>query len=248
MPTGVAASSRFRSGPLKYFGYALREPLLVGVPLGLGFAWLYRRHRAALPVAVVVAMTAVFAVGPVFGLPLIRRYVETPAVLLTLFYGLAVCGWMLLPPGAARKPLDGRRRSRRGAVCRLPAVARARSSQAVERRIDVDGRMYADLQVAAEAPVVRAAFERCAPLTAADHRPIPFARFWLDGDPGSVTTVEQRGEPDGADAAAPAPQPVHRPRVQAEHVPAREAARRLPADLPQPVLARLRRAGLLVLT
>jgi hypothetical protein len=37
---------------------------------------------------------------------------------------------------------------------------------------------------------VRAAFARCAPLTAADHRPIPFVRYWLGGAPGSVRTVE----------------------------------------------------------
>ena len=30
----------------KYFGYALREPLLLGVPIGLAFAWLYARRRA----------------------------------------------------------------------------------------------------------------------------------------------------------------------------------------------------------
>jgi hypothetical protein len=180
----------------KYFGYALREPMVLGVPLGLTFAWLYRRRRVALPAAVVVAMTAVFAVGPLFGLPLIRRYVETPAVLLTLFYGLAVCGWALLPPGRARN-----RWMAVGGLAVALSVAylpwHVDKLQAVERRIDVDGRMYADLQVAAEAPVVRAAFERCAPLTAADHRPIPFARFWLDGDPGSVTTVESGASPMG---------------------------------------------------
>ena len=37
---------------------------------------------------------------------------------------------------------------------------------------------------------MRAAFARCAPLTAADHRPIPFIRYWLGGAPGSVRTVE----------------------------------------------------------
>ena len=181
---------------LKYFGYALREPLLLGVPIGLGFAWLYRRQRALLPAAVVVAMTAVFAVGPVFGLPLIRRYVETPAVLLTLFYGLAVCGWMLLPAGRTRN-----RWMAVGGLAVALSVAyvpwHIDKLQAVERRIDVDGRMYNDLQVASEAPIVRAAFARCAPLTAADHRPIPYARFWLDGAPGSVTTVENGASPMG---------------------------------------------------
>ena len=33
----------------KYFGSTLREPLVAGVPIGLAFAWLYRRRAAALP-------------------------------------------------------------------------------------------------------------------------------------------------------------------------------------------------------
>jgi hypothetical protein len=178
----------------KYFGYALREPMVIGVPLGLGFAWLYARRRALLPAAVVVAMTAVFAVGPLFGLPLIRRYVETPAVLLTLFYGLAVAGWTLLPPGRARN-----RWLALGGLAVVLSVAyipwHAGKLESVGRRVDVDGMLYADLQRLAESPPVRAAFERCAPLTAADHRPIPFARFWLDGAPGSVRTVENGASP-----------------------------------------------------
>src|SRR6187399_2134454 len=87
----------------QYFGFTLREPLVVGVPIGLVFAWLYRRREGALPVAVAAAMTVVFAIGPIFGLPLIGRYLRTPAILLALFYGLAVCGFALLPEGTARR-------------------------------------------------------------------------------------------------------------------------------------------------
>ena len=87
---------------VQYIGFVLRLPLLIGIPIGLVFAWLHARRRAMLPLAAIVAMLAVFAAGPLFGLPLIRRYVETPAVLLTLFYGLAVCGFTLLPHGPAR--------------------------------------------------------------------------------------------------------------------------------------------------
>src|SRR5207237_1002635 len=36
---------------LQYFGYTLREPLLVGIPIGLAFAWLYRRRQGPLPLA-----------------------------------------------------------------------------------------------------------------------------------------------------------------------------------------------------
>jgi hypothetical protein len=193
----------------QYFGYALREPLVAGIPLGLLFAWLHARRRAALPVAVVVAMVAVFAVGPFFGLPLIRRYVETPAVLLTLFYGLAVCGWLLLPPGRSR---------RRWQAVGLLAVAlsvaylpwHARELVTVERRLDRDGAMYADLQAAAEARAVRAAFARCAPLAAGDHRPVPFVRYGLGGEPGSVTTVEGGAGPRGRMLLLPRRSPTTR--------------------------------------
>ena len=77
---------------------------MIGIPIGLFFAWRYRRREAILPLVVVAAMTLVFMVGPVFGLPLIGRYVRTPSVLLTPFYGLAVCR---LPPARRRRAPGG---------------------------------------------------------------------------------------------------------------------------------------------
>ena len=44
---------------------------------------------------------------------------------------------------------------------------------------------------------MRAAFARCGPLTTGDHRPIPFVRYWLDGDPGTVGTVAGGASPMG---------------------------------------------------
>src|SRR5215212_4066043 len=81
----------------KYLGYTLREPLVVGIPIGLVFAYRQRLRGAVLPLAVAAAMLTVFLASPLFGLPLIGRYVRTPAVLLALFYGLAVFGWRMLP-------------------------------------------------------------------------------------------------------------------------------------------------------
>jgi hypothetical protein len=180
----------------QYFGYALREPLVLGIPIGLVFAWRYARRPSYLPLAVVVAIVAVFAIGPIFGLPLIRRYIATPAVLLTLFYGLAVAGWLMLPRGRARTGWMAA-----GAVAVLLSLAylpwhydRLRT---VATRIDKDSVLYGDLQEAMEAPQVRAAFEACPDLTAGDHRPMPFARFWLDGAPGTVSTVEGGASPMG---------------------------------------------------
>src|SRR5215213_1243435 len=76
----------------KYLAYTVREPLVLGVPIGLAFALRRRLRGAVLPLVVVAAMLAVFLASPFFGLPLIGRYVRTPAVLLTLLYGLSVLG------------------------------------------------------------------------------------------------------------------------------------------------------------
>jgi hypothetical protein len=180
----------------QYFGFLLREPLLIGIPIGLAFAWLHARRRAALPLAAVLAMIAVFAIGPLFGLPLIRRYVETPGVLLTLFYGLAVCGWTLLRPGRARTGWIVAGACAAGlSLAYLPF--HANQLETVDRRVHLDGVLYRHLQRVAESPRVRAAFERCAPLSTGDHRPIPFLRFWLGGDPGSVGTVASGASPMG---------------------------------------------------
>jgi hypothetical protein len=180
----------------KYFAYALREPMIIGIPIGLAFAWIYVRRRAFLPAAVVVAMVAVFAGGSLFGLPLIRRYVDTPAVLLTLFYGLAVCGWTLLPQGRARKrwmALGGVALA--ASVMFLPWHLNMLDNPA--RRVNVDTRMYGSLQRILETKRVKKSFARCPSLTAADHRPIPFVRYWLDAPPGTVHTVENGASPMG---------------------------------------------------
>lgn len=180
----------------QYVGFTLREPLILGVPVGLVFAWRHRRRAATLPVAVIVAMLAVFAVGPVFGLPLIGRYVRTPAELMTLFFGLAVAGWMLLPRGRERTWWIGL-----AALCALVFVAFAPNNVTLLRglhtRVVREGAYYRSLHAITTSPRVRRAFATCAPLSAADHRPVPYLRFWLRGAPGSVTTIEDQAAPLG---------------------------------------------------
>ena len=175
----------------QYFGYVLREPLLVAIPLGLWFAWRRRLRAALLPLGVAAAMVVVFAVNPVFGLPLIGRYVRTPSVLLAVFAGLAVCGWLLL-----RRDDPGRRAWQVvAAVAVLASVVylpwHARLLQAQETRVDRNGELYAGLRDVAHSPRVRAAMRACGGrIAASDHRPVPYLRHWLGTDPGSVVTLE----------------------------------------------------------
>jgi hypothetical protein len=194
----------------QYLAFTLREPLVVGVPIGLLLAWRHRRRREVLlPVVVAAVMLAVFAAGPVLGLPLIGRYVRTPAVLLALFYGLAVAGWTLLPPGRARRGWLAA-----GVLALLLSVAflprHVTLLGGLHERVERDGRFYGDLRAAVQAPRVRAAFAACAPLTAADHRPIPYVRDWLDGAPGSVGTVEDGASPLGRVLLVPRRTPLPR--------------------------------------
>ena len=114
----------------------------------------------------------------------------------------------------------------------------------VERRIDKDGVLYGDLQQAMEAPQVRAAFEACPDLTAGDHRPMPYARFWLDGAPGTRLDRRGRREPDGQAAADAGQGPDDAPHLPAEGLPEGRDARRLHDDLREPLVARQRRARL----
>jgi hypothetical protein len=181
---------------LKYFGFTLREPLIVGIPIGLAFAWRHRRKQAALPVAVATAMTLVFAIGPLFGLPLIARYIRTPAVLLTVFFGLALFGWMSLPKSRERTGWLVAAVVTAGAfIAFLPSNVHMLDGLRV--RSEREGGFYRDLRRVGESPRVRAAFAACAPLTASDHRPIPYIRYWLDGNPHSVGTVENGASPLG---------------------------------------------------
>jgi hypothetical protein len=179
----------------QYYGYTLREPLVIGIPVGLWFAWRHRRREAVLPLVVVAAMTLVFMAGPVFGLPLIGRYVRTPSVLLTPFYGLAVTGFLLLADAAARRRW------------KLIGIATAALSVAflpwhygmlsdLERRLDRDGRMYEELRAAARAPAVRDAVAECGGrISASDYRPLPHLRYWLGTGPGTAGTTLQDASP-----------------------------------------------------
>jgi len=173
----------------QYYGYSLREPLVVGIPVGLFFAWRFRRRAAILPLVVVAAMTLVFMIGPAFGLPLIGRYVRTPSVLLTLFYGLAVCGFLTLHDPRARGLWMWI-----GIACGALSVLflpwHVAMLSDLERRLDRDGAMYAALRDTAHAPAVREAVARCGGrITATDYRPLPHLRWWLGTGPGSVGTT-----------------------------------------------------------
>jgi hypothetical protein len=65
--------------------------------------------------------------------------------------------------------------------------------------------MYRDLRAAGQADATRAAFAACAPLSASDRRPIPYVRWWVDGNAGSVGTTEHHSSRLGKLLLVPRP-------------------------------------------
>lgn len=189
---------------LQYFGYILRIPLLIGIPVGLYLAWKRGLARAAIPVVVALLLVLAFAAGPIFGLPLIGRYLRTPSALLVIFYGAACLWWLTWPRSPERT-----RWAVVGGVCLALSLAYLPSSieqhESLQDRRDREAALFASLRDLAEAPRVQAAFERCPQLTATDHRPVPHLRWWLDGDPGTVRTTEDGSAPPGRILVVPRP-------------------------------------------
>jgi hypothetical protein len=69
--------------------------------------------------------------------------------------------------------------------------------RALQTRTARESAFYRSLRGGATSPLVARAFAACQPLSLADHRPLPFVRYWLHGRPGSVTTVERGSSPLG---------------------------------------------------
>ena len=192
---------------VQYFAYTLRQPLGVGMPIGLAFAIIHRDRfgrAAALLLSVAGSMVVVFAVNPVFGLPLIGRYVRTPSILIAIFFGVALAGWALLDDGREKRIWQG--------LAVLVAVVFCifipQNVNQISNRREVfhrNAKLYADLEQTGRARIVRRFEKRCGPIYAADHRPEAHLRWWLDGDPGSVATVEGHADKDVALLLVPKP-------------------------------------------
>ena len=187
-------------------------------------------------------MVVVFAVNPIFGLPLIGRYVRTPSVLLAIFFGVALAGWALLEDGREKRIWQG--------LAVLAAVVFCIFIPQNVNQIDYqrevlhrNAKLYADLQDGGGAPVVPPPRQPAAPIFAADHRPMPHLRWWLDGDPGSVATVEgAASKRDGAAAARPQAQRPQ-PAVLQGELPEGPAAGGRHERLRQPLVAVVRAPG-----
>ncbi|MBK5230825.1 MAG: glycosyltransferase family 39 protein [Thermoleophilia bacterium] len=174
---------------LKFLAWTLREPLMLGVPIGTVFVLMFARRQAKILLGLAGLMTLLFIASTVGGLPLIARYVLTPTVLLAVIYAAGVFGWRDLPE-----------QSRRRETWKwLGALSLALSLVFIPwhiglirdqaRKVDNYGSIQRDLRDVAHSPTVRAYYRRCGRFSTNNHRPVPAFRYELGGPPGSVQTL-----------------------------------------------------------
>jgi hypothetical protein len=172
-----------------YLRITLGWQVAIAILVGLAFAWRHARGRWLAPVAVAATLMLLGAAQALVGLPLVTRYVITPSVVLALLFALGAIGWHRLPAGRDRRAWTAA-----GLVALAWAAAwlpwLAGRLDHLRGHVDVNSKLYADLEDVGEAPAVRERFEACGAITAVGHRPVPFLRWWLDGEPRSVHVVE----------------------------------------------------------
>ncbi|MBI4897614.1 MAG: glycosyltransferase family 39 protein [Actinobacteria bacterium] len=180
---------------LKFLGWTLREPLIVGVPIGAVFMLLFARRQAKILFGLAGLMTLIFIASTLGGLPLIARYVLTPAVLLSIVYAAGVLGWRDLPDGSRERSLWKWIGAASLALSIVFIPWHLDLTREQMRKVDNYGSIQRDLRGVAHAPTVREFYLRCGRISTNNHRPVPAFRYELDGPPGSVQTLKDDAHP-----------------------------------------------------
>lgn len=193
---------------LKFFAWTLREPLMIGVPIGLVYCWFCARREGLILFGVATVMSLVFIASTVAGLPLIARYVLTPTVLLAVIYAAGVFGWRSLEPDFPRRELwkwvgAG---SLALSFIFIPWFIPVFEENA--KKIENYQSIQGNLRSVAQAPLVQKYNRLCGRISTTDHRPVPAFRYELDGPPGSVQTTGNLETPLAALALFPAGQQI----------------------------------------
>lgn len=177
---------------LKFLGFTLREPLIIGVPIGCLFVVLLARRGLVL-IGVAAAMLVFFLLSTFAGLPLIARYVLTPTVLLAIVYAVGCLGWMDLPEGSKERRLWQRVGLASLALSVLFIPFNANLIGDVRGKITNSRTIQTDLKDVADSSVVRDYYDRCGRISTYNHPEVPPLRFYLGGPPGSVSAIVSRG-------------------------------------------------------
>ena len=169
----------------------LRLPLLLLALAGLVIEVVWRRgRRMEVPAALFATGTLAFVASGVVGLSLLPRYLTVPAVTLTLFAGLALAGWTLLPEGESRRWRWAVVAAAVVALGVLYAGLRMNVAGKVHRELAFVTGIHDDLVTTLNDPQVRTGL-RCGPLSTPNFRLVPDARWLLDAPASGVVARSQ---------------------------------------------------------
>lgn len=177
----------------RFFGFTLREPLMIGVPIGALFIGLFAKRQAKILLGVAAIMTGIFMLSTIGGLPLIARYVLTPAVLLGVVYAAGVFGWRSLPDSVRQREAWKWIGAASLALSLIWIPWHVSLVSETKQKINNYETISKDLREFASTPVVRLYYEKCGRISTTDHRPVPAFRYELDGPPNSIQSV---GDPN----------------------------------------------------
>jgi hypothetical protein len=169
-----------------------KTPVVAAGALGVALALARWPRRARVPLALLAAGSATFALVGLAGLSVVFRYLLLPAVVLLLFAGLAAAGWTLLEPGAPAR--------RAWALACAVAIGAGTAYMAVHvspgnftTELDFRRDSHAALVALLRDPAVRAA-RRCGPVSLPNHRLVPEVRWILRAGPGDVVARSDRAQ------------------------------------------------------
>ncbi|MGI8460263.1 MAG: hypothetical protein ACR2OC_01320 [Solirubrobacterales bacterium] len=186
--TGIVDWVRFFPRRL---GEILREPVLLGAAGGGVLTLWLLRDRAKLGAAAGFLAAGAFALLAFAGLAVITRYAMLAAVILAIFCGAGVFGWVKLPEDHPRR----RWWMAFGALVAVTFVVFAPGQhdrlERLQDSIATQEEIRDDLEEIADSDAIEAG---CEPVTVPNHRPVPLLALWLERRPSQiVTAVEESG-------------------------------------------------------
>ncbi|MBJ7355008.1 MAG: glycosyltransferase family 39 protein [Thermoleophilaceae bacterium] len=171
---------------LRFFGFTLREPLILGVPIGCAYLWFCARREFKILLGVAAIMTGVFMLTTIAGLPLIARYVLTPTIVLAVVYAAGVFGWRSLPDDFPRKQMWKWIGVASLALSIVWIPWHINVVNETRQKVENYETISTALRNFADDPRVVRFNELCGRISTTDHRPVPAFRYELDGAPNSV--------------------------------------------------------------
>jgi hypothetical protein len=170
-------------------------PVLIGGLAGIGLAvWLAPR-RAAVPLATLLLLLAVYVAEGAVGASVVDRYLLGAAIALLPFCAVALGGWTMLEPGSLlrRVWIVGA-----GALIVFGAATAATtlSLSSLRTTLAYHEDFHTGLAAALRAPAVRGQLRRCPLLSLPNNKLIPDARWILDtvGQHDIVARSEARAD------------------------------------------------------